>query len=220
MSLKNLDLNEIKSSFNFSYSLLLTTGTITFIEAIRTKDPKIRHIMNIETCISLIASYFYSKFLDMVNVPEIDFNKITLVRYSDWACTTPLMLLGLGLVLTYNLNTQFKFKHFIIMIILNYGMLLMGYLGEISKINKQFAITGGFLFFALLFYYIYYHFIKGKKNVQNFVIYMIFVITWSIYGINSMTEPKVKNIIYNILDVIAKAFVGIGLWAYYVKLFK
>jgi hypothetical protein len=35
-----------------------------------------------------------------------------------------------------------------------------------------------------------------------------------------MAEPKIKNIIYNILDVIAKAFVGIGLWAYYAKLFK
>ncbi len=221
MSLKNLDLNQIKTSFNFSHSLLLTTGTITFIEAIRTKDVKIRHIMNIETCISIIAGFFYGKFLDMINTSgEIDFDKITVLRYSDWVCTTPLMLLGLGLVFTYNLNISLKFKHFLIMILLNYGMLLFGYLGELGKINKHYALIGGFAFFALLFYYIYYHFIKGKKAVQNVVIYMIFLVTWSIYGINYMAEPKVKNIVYNILDVIAKAFVGIGLWAYYVNLFK
>ena len=50
----------VKYSFMVTFVLLLTTGTITFIEAIRTQNPMIRHIFNLETCISIIAGYFYS----------------------------------------------------------------------------------------------------------------------------------------------------------------
>jgi hypothetical protein len=48
----------VKSSFYFTYIFLITTGTICFIEALRNPDPKIRHIMNLETCISVVAGYF------------------------------------------------------------------------------------------------------------------------------------------------------------------
>jgi hypothetical protein len=53
----------VKFSFAISYVLLLTTGTITFIEALRTQIPQVRHVMNLETCISLVAGYFYSVFV-------------------------------------------------------------------------------------------------------------------------------------------------------------
>jgi len=61
MSNSKILLNDkiIRSSFFTSYALLFTTGTITFIESLRTDDIKIRHIMNVETCISLIDGYFY-----------------------------------------------------------------------------------------------------------------------------------------------------------------
>ena len=42
-------------SFTLTYILLLTTGTITLIEALRTKIPLVRHIFNLETVISVIA---------------------------------------------------------------------------------------------------------------------------------------------------------------------
>lgn len=210
----------VKNSFNIAYTFLITTGTITFIEALRTDDPKIRHIMNVETCISVIATIFYGKFIEMIKEKDIDYEKINLIRYTDWFLSTPLMLLGLGLVMTYNLKTEFKFKQFLIMMLLNFGMLLFGYLGEINKIDKNFALTGGFILFALLFYYIYAQFIKNKKNIQNFVIYIIFLIIWSIYGMIYMKEPKLKNIIFNILDTIAKCIVGIGFWAYFTGIFQ
>jgi len=210
----------VKNSFYVSYSFLVTTGTICLIEALRTDDAKIRHIMNVETCISVITAIFYGKFIEMIKDKDIDYEKINLVRYTDWFLSTPLMLLGLGLVMTYNLKTELKFKQFLIMILLNFGMLLFGYLGEIKKINKQYALTGGFILFALLFYYIYAQFIKNKKNTQNFVIYMIFLIIWSIYGMIYMQTHELKNIIFNILDTIAKCIVGIGFWAYFTGIFK
>ncbi len=220
MFINSVNDNLVKNSFYMSYMLLITTGTITLVEALRTNDDKIRHIMNIETCISIIAGVFYSKFIKIIEQTGIDFKKINEFRYMDWFTTTPLMLLGLGLVLTYNLKISFKFKSFLIMVLLNFGMLIIGYLGEIGKINKEFATFGGFVFFAFLYYYIYSTFIKGKKNIQNTFIYLIFVIFWAIYGIAFLAEPKLKNLIYNVLDVFAKSIVGLGFWAYLSGIFK
>ena len=50
---KKFDRNDhlVKTTFYITYAFLITTGTITFIEAIRTKDIKIRNILNLETYI-------------------------------------------------------------------------------------------------------------------------------------------------------------------------
>ena len=53
-------------SFYITYSFLITTGTITFIEALRTNIVSMRHILNLETCISIIAAYFYGNFITML----------------------------------------------------------------------------------------------------------------------------------------------------------
>jgi len=209
----------IESSFYVAYSLLFTTGTITLIESWTTNEPKIRHIMNIETCISIIAAYFYGNFITMIKSKEVNYKDLTIIRYTDWFISTPLMILALLLVLSYNLNISLKFTYFLIPVILDLGMLIFGYLGEIGKINKNYACLGGFILFTLMFYFIYYYFIRNKKSVQNIVVYLVFLIVWSIYGIAYLANEKIKNITYNILDVIAKCFVGIGLWAYLTKIF-
>ena len=46
---------------------MVTTGTITFIEAMRTDIVQMRHILNLETCISIVAAYFYGKFITMLD---------------------------------------------------------------------------------------------------------------------------------------------------------
>lgn len=210
----------IKSSFSITYAFLFTTGTICLIEALTTKDEKIRHIMNVETAISFIAFYFYSVFLSKIKDHQIELKEISQIRYVDWFMTTPFMLLSLGLVLSYNLKINFKFSHFIIAMLLNWGMLLAGYLGEIGKIDKKMATVGGFILFGLLFYYIYWYYVKDKKSLVNLVTYLVFVILWAIYGIAYLQNERIKNMIYNILDLFAKCFVGIGFWAYLVGLFN
>ena len=102
----------IRSSFYTSYALLFTTGTITFIESLRTDDIKIRHIMNIETCISLIAGYFYSNFITLIKDKEFSYKELMPIRYTDWFISTPFMILALELVMTYNLNKPLKFPPF------------------------------------------------------------------------------------------------------------
>ena len=87
----------VKSSFYFTYIFLITTGTICFIEALRNPVPQIRHIMNLETCISVVAGYFYGLFVDKINKAEkerqeseenkeleLPLEKINDMRYTDW----------------------------------------------------------------------------------------------------------------------------------------
>src|SRR5210317_947935 len=97
------DKQMIDNSFYITYVFLLTTGTITFIEAMRTKDIKIRNILNLETCISVVAAFFYGKFVEKVEKePEKNYEQINKMRYTDWAITTPIMLLVLVLAFLYN----------------------------------------------------------------------------------------------------------------------
>ena len=100
----------LKNTFSTTYTLLLTTAVITFIEALRTPNPKIRHILNLETCISCVAGYFYALFVAKINDKKLDWHDITETRYIDWSITTPMMLLALSLVLSMNSNTVIYFK--------------------------------------------------------------------------------------------------------------
>ena len=83
----------VKYSFYITYSFLVTTATITFIEAMRNKDTNIRHVLNLETCISVVAAFFYGVFMKKINVPKINYKEININRYMDWSITTPIMLL-------------------------------------------------------------------------------------------------------------------------------
>lgn len=211
------DTSLVKLSFYITYVLLITTGTITFIESLRTNIPQVRHIMNLETCISIIAAFFYGRFLVMIDKPEINYMEINQTRYTDWFITTPLMLLVLCLVLAYNSGGRVRIHVYLSVLILNFLMLWMGYLGERGVLDKKMACFLGFVFFVLLFGWIWVVFLTGKNNRANLLVFSLFVVVWSIYGIVYMASEKNKNIAYNALDAIAKCFVGIFLWAYFTK---
>ena len=211
----------LKNSFHITYVLLLTTATITIIEALRTNNPEIRHILNLETCISIIAGYFYSVFnIKVADYKDKSFNwqAITRIRYIDWSVTTPLMLLVLCLVLTMNTNRYSSvnvFKYLVI-IALNYVMLIFGYLGEIGKMNRFMACIFGFIAFFAMFYFIYVNYVHiNKSKSDNYILFIIYIIIWSMYGIVFLLPEETKNTITNFLDLTAKCFVGLGLWAYY-----
>lgn len=212
----------VKASFMITYILLLTTATITFVEAMRTKVPEIRHVLNLETCISLVAGYFYSIFTTQIeefgkkDMP-IDWADITKTRYIDWSITTPLMLLTLCIVLGMCVNKRVELKIMVAIIGLNYIMLYTGYLGEINVITRLMATTIGFIAFFIMYYIIYITFVRPKYCFENYVLYSIFLTVWGLYGIVYWFEESYKNITMNILDCIAKCFIGLGLWAYYSK---
>lgn len=211
----------VKMSFYFTYVLLITTGTITFIEALATKDPTIRHVMNLETCISIIAGYFYSQFTAKVTTATngtIDYKDINETRYNDWFITTPLMILALMIALSYNNKQSIHVGTYISAVLLNFGMLYSGYLGEKTTITKTQGCVIGFVFFAALFGLIYMTFVRGCSKAFNFILFGIYFVIWGLYGIVYLLDEETKNIAYNFLDAIAKSIVGVSLWTYFTKI--
>lgn len=208
----------VKLTFYITYVFLMTTATITFIEAITTDDVRARHILNLETCISVVATFFYSKFVKQLE-EGVDYKQINIDRYTDWMITTPLMLLVLCLVFVYNTKTTLKLWSFFVVLVLNLGMILTGYLGEVDYMNRTYANILGFGFFAALFGYLYKTFLHKKYNFDNMLIFSSFFILWTFYGIFYEYDEQFKNVAFNILDLFAKCFVGIFFWAYFTKTF-
>lgn len=206
----------VKFTFYITYIMLLTTGTITFIEAISTKDINVRHIMNVETCISIVAAYFYSTFVAKLEKP-LDYGELSKIRYVDWFITTPLMLLVLCLALSYSDKKNLHIMQYVIVVVLNYAMLSVGYMGETKTMEKRNALLLGFVFYAALFGYIGYLFVMNNPSVYNLMIYGSFVVLWGLYGVFYVFREDIKNIGYNILDLFAKCLVGIFLWMYFAK---
>ncbi len=222
MSIVSTKTTLLKNTFYSSYALLLTTGTITFIEALRNEDPFVRHIMNLETCISLIAGYFYSIFNQEVKDSEdkkqpLNYSKINHIRYIDWMLSTPLMLLALSLFLSKNSGIPVKLVLYGVIVLLDFGMLGLGYMGETGMINRNTALITSFICFFLMFGLIGYTFLCGKFHLASFVVFGLFVFVWSIYGMVYNLDEERKNIVFNILDAIAKCVIGIILWAYFTK---
>jgi bacteriorhodopsin len=211
----------VKRSFMVSYVLLLTTATITFIEALRTNSPIIRHIFNLETCISVVAGYFYGVFIQKIDTTEkIDWSEITKLRYIDWSITTPMMLLALCLVLSYNSKTVIHLPIILSIVALNYAMLFIGYMGETGVLQRWIADIAGFVPFIAMFFIIYYNFIRPNPSYSNWVMYLLYLVIWSMYGVVYMLSEEWKNITMNILDLTAKCLVGLGLWVYYTNIIK
>lgn len=186
----------------------------------------IKGLIVIELIVQFIEIIFYYWFYTGFN----DIKNATPKRYYDWIITTPSMLFILIVYLDYLKNNSkvpeidgddkttydyiaFSFeknKHnFWIILILNFFMLVFGYLGETNIINKLYSFTFGFLFFVAYFYYIYDNYAK----YTNFGILMItlFASIWALYGFASLLSYNWKNISYNILDIISKNFFGIFL---------
>jgi len=240
-----MEIISVKNSFYFTYVFLITTGTITFIEALRNPVPQIRHIMNLETCISIVAGYFYGLFLDVINKSEdniiiketqetqqqinqlennstsfldLPIEKINNMRYSDWIISTPLMLLVLSLVLGYENKIDVHFSSFLPILFFNFLMLGFGYVGEIDLLNRTLANFIGFIFFFLTYGTIWKLFMRGPKvTKQSKIIFWLYLGLWSLYGVFYQTNEKTKMIGYNTLDLLAKAFVGIFFWLYLTK---
>ena len=231
----------VKSSFYFTYIFLITTGTICFIEALRNPNPQIRHIMNLETCISVVAGYFYGLFVNKLNLAEKKMNeendeyeenndskeselpleKINDMRYTDWAISTPLMLLVLCMVLGMENKITVTFMPFVLILLFNFLMLGSGYIGELGKLSTTSANAIGFLFFFLMYGTVWKVYMTSSRvTKQSQIIFWLFVILWALYGVFYQMPQLTKIFGYNILDLLSKAFVGIFFWFYLTKSIK
>ncbi len=212
-------------SFTLTYILLLTTGTITLIESLRTKIPMIRHIFNLETCVSIVAAYFYSRFLEKLQQSPVNWVEIQQLRYLDWAITTPMMLIVFCAALAYNIKRKVDGYLMLLLIALNYLMLGLGYVGERDmdkpmekSMDKPMAAFLSFLAMFTMFALIYQSFIRPKYNRFNWILYLLYLVSWSLYGVVYFLDSK--HLWFNLLDMFSKCLVGIGLWVYYTRILR
>jgi hypothetical protein len=179
----------------------------------------IKQLLIIELTVQFIEGLFYIWLV--YNYTKV--LNITPKRYIDWVITTPSMLITLMVYLIYlNKKTKNKtndldiftlFKEnsiiFISVLILNWVMLLFGYLGEMRIIPILLGVFLGFIAFLIYYYIIYVNYVS--QNTNGYLLFWYFFFFWSLYGVVAVLPYYVKNAFYNILDLFSKNFFGIFL---------
>lgn len=163
--------------------------------------------------VQVIELGFYISF-----VTSFDLSHMAAKRYFDWFLSTPLMLITMMLFLKYqermetgaptarNLG-EFWEQHkrdVMLIVLFNFLMLLLGYLGEIGFINMWLAFTTSFFFFFATFYILYARY--GRNSDFGSKIYWAMFWIWFVYGLVFLLPIHEKNVAFNILDIIAKNF--------------
>jgi bacteriorhodopsin len=177
----------------------------------------IRHIFNLETCISIVAAYFYYMFLEKLK-NRVSWSEITTYRYLDWAMTTPMMILVLCATLAYTIKRKVFLPILLVILVLNYLMLGLGYMGENNTIDKTVAWSTSFLSFFAMFSLIYYYYVRPKYSLSNSVLFWLYLGVWSLYGVAYVLNEEYKNVLFNTLDLISKCLIGLGLWVYFTRI--
>lgn len=163
-------------------------------------------LLKVDILIEFIEYFFYIWML--FNIAKV--KNITPFRYFDWFITTPLMLISL---MAYMSNKSHKnlrefiideYKIIIQVMILNALMLLFGLLAELNIIDKYLANIIGFIPFFLSYKLIYDKYYKKESNRTQKVLYWVFLVIWTMYGVASFFPYKLKNDTFNILDLFSK----------------
>jgi len=179
----------------------------------------LKQVLIMELIVQIIEGIFYVWLA--LNIASVA--NITPHRYYDWYLTTPTMLVTLCVYLIYLRNDEKnkETEHSLIKIVydnlnvlvpvifLNFIMLTSGYLTEIKKVSQMSGVLFGFIPFLIYFYLIYENF--AKFSLYGSQIFYYFFIIWFMYGIAALMNYKIKNIMYNVLDLFAKNFFGVYL---------
>jgi hypothetical protein len=212
----------IYTSLILSIIIQIVTGIIEIIALfinVPTQFLFLKQMMLLEIFVQFIEGLFYLYWLFNFN----NILNITPKRYFDWVITTPTMLVNLIFYLIYlqykdnNISDKLQFFELfnqefytiIIILLLNWLMLLFGYLGEIKFIPVMLGVILGFIPFMIYYYIIYNKYAILSNN--GFLIFFYFLFFWSLYGIVAFLPYKIKNTCYNILDLFSKNFFGIFL---------
>ena len=98
---------------------------------------------------------------------------------------------------------------FVPVVVLNWLMLLFGYLGETGTIPVLLGVFLGFIPFLIYYYMIYVNYVS--QNTNGYLLFWYFFFFWALYGFVALLPYYIKNAFYNILDLFAKNFFGIFL---------
>ena len=211
---------ESKRAFYFNHVWMFITVIVTLLTAMVLKIPLHRYIILMEAAISMISTtiyYFLHKKIvwNEQNKEEVDWKGITVLRYNGWMFSTPIMLIAFLLFLSSTTKVKLTIPVALTVVILDWIMLLFGYLGEIGKITRNTALVSGFIPLILIFGIIYQTFFKNKYMFFNYLMFALFIIFWSLYGIGYMWDLEAKNYLMNVLDLLSKSGFGLAFAFYF-----
>jgi len=203
-----------KKTYKYVFFIMIVACLTSIIATLLAKDTNTRRILFIEILITGVSSLMYYLFINETSGKIKDenakesFHNVDVLRYNGWGITTPLMLIALCLVLSNTTKVPITTGSLLTIIGLDYLMLLFGYLGELEKIDRLVAMIMGFLPFFIIFYIIFNTFILGHYNLFNYLLFGIYFVIWTGYGVSYMFEEKLKNIATNFFDLTSKAIVA------------
>ena len=205
-----------------SLMIQVLTGAFDSFVLARPIDPSqniLKTLLWIELLVQFVEGSFYVGLVLNLNTIK----NITPVRYYDWVLTTPSMLFTFSIYLLYiknreegtldNVTVASLVKEnanvLLSIVVLNTMMLAFGYWTELRSFSTTVGTALGFVPFFLMFYLIYDNFARHTTlGIQTF---WAFSFVWALYGVAALLKYKVKNIMYNILDLFSKNFFGIFL---------
>tara|TARA_B100001769_G_C22112606_1_gene602515 strand:- start:17351 stop:18037 length:687 start_codon:yes stop_codon:yes gene_type:complete len=215
----------VKNTIWFSLVIQLITGIIPlhslFID-INTKHVILKDILILETVVQFIEMIFYI----WIAFAVLNVKKMASRRYIDWIITTPAMLLSTIMFMEYqkikerkNLDKEpIRTSKFLkdnkenIYKIFTYNLLMLisGFLGEQNIVPKTLTIPIGFIFFLKTFELIYNNY--ANTSVLGKQLFYYLFIVWALYGVAATFKPNIKNISYNLLDIVSKNFYGLFIY--------
>jgi hypothetical protein len=185
-------------------------------------DGVLKQVLGLELFVQGIEFLFYLTFLSVFSLTTL-----TQKRYHDWFISTPVMLFTTSLYFYYVNNIENKpdeaekeefdmhifarryWKPLLLIVILNFGMLLFGYLAELNVIGKWPGFWLGTASLIGSFATIYNNF--GYQSQESRTIFWIMFSLWSLYGGAFLLPAVPKNISYTALDIFSKNFFGLFL---------
>jgi hypothetical protein len=215
-----------KSMFYYIHLWMFFTVVLTVLTSFVLKSPLDKRIILLEAVISGISTtiyYFLNKKVmnNKANNEEVDWEGIALLRYRGWMFSTPIMIITFLLFLSSVTKIKLTVQTSIVVVLLDWLMLAIGYLGELEIINRTIAVITGFIPLIIIFGIIYNTFLRNKFVFINYFLFVCFVVFWSLYGIGYMWELEPRNYLYNWLDLLSKSGFGVIFAIYFLyKRFK
>jgi bacteriorhodopsin len=203
-----------------AFYALAGTAAITLIGAVdptETNDKK-KNALAMETSVNVIASVVYLEL--SAKLLSGDYASASDLRYVDWFITTPLLLGSFVFYCTYADETErpdgkqrrFNGALFAVLIALNLGMLLSGFLARSPQAAAFDAVHG-----SLPLYVAGMACFAGLAAVivaQYWWVWMVYVFlsVWLLYGLAFLLPVLLRESAYNVLDVVSKALFGVFLY--------
>lgn len=179
-------------------------------------------LLGLEMFVQLIELVFYFYYSASFHLESL-----ARIRYFDWFLSTPIMLFTMAAYFTYKNKDEQRNKEenkeglslsdfyvvnqqsLWIIFIANFFMLLFGYLGENGSLSRPTSFTLGSAAFLVSFYTLYDKFARFSESSR--ILFSIMFVLWSGYGLGFLFSNVSKNIIFNVLDILAKNFFGLFL---------